>query len=344
MWGVRTVCRCLPAVVLAGACLAPPASAAVRAYTNLLAVFERNGIPFDPVAAERGAVNGLLAVVDPGARILDGDEAAVTEDSLDAAGCWTGNGIEYIRIRGLFAGAETQVTDRVRAGLAADRRGVLLDLRGAGGENLEAVDRIASLFAEPGQALYEVRDGAGAIVRTGIATDALRSDPAPPVLLLVDGETRQGSEVLAAVLRACPGIMTVGARTRGETALRETLPLGDGRALRIATRWVVRGGAVPLTQGEGMAPDIAVADEVRPPPDGPDMESDSESYRDHPLSDKTQRDRALLVRVAGDHVLARATDIVLGLIAIDAQAKTENATADEHDTTPPAAGSGAQTD
>jgi C-terminal processing protease CtpA/Prc len=326
-------------------CVAFPARSGVLAYTNLLAILERNGIAVDPAAAERGAADGVLAVVDPGARILDGDDhgtPAAAESSLDAARSWTGNGIQYIRVRGLYTGGETQLTERVRAALAEKQHGILLDLRGAGGGNLDAVDRIASLFAEPGQLLYEVRDGSGAIVRTGTAAETPRVDPAPPMMLLVDGQTRQCSEVLAAVLRACPGIMTVGARTRGETALREALPLGDGRTLLIATRWVVPGGTAPLTQGEGMAPDIEVAGAAETAADAPEPEADTEPYRDHPLSDKTQRDRALLERVAGDPVLERATDILLGLIALDARADMKDTAAYDGDIAPDTEGGAGQ--
>lgn len=282
--------------------------------TNVLSLLDAHGIPYDRGLADRSAVEGLLKAVDPGAAILSADEADALGkgESIEFEESWA-EGIRYLRLRGLYDGSRTQVTDCVRAWLGADGAGLILDLRGAGGDNLDAVEAIASMFAEPERELYEVRNGEGDIVRTGRAEGDPVPAPRMPVMLLVDGETRQCSEVLASVLRDCDGIMVLGARTKGDTALRERLPLDGDLYLYIATRWVVRGGKVPLAQGEGMTPDI-VMDAPR------DSASDGRSgvslYRDKPLSEKTRLDRELLQRVAGDPELSRATDILLGLQAL----------------------------
>ncbi|MBN1558228.1 MAG: hypothetical protein JW951_08785 [Lentisphaerae bacterium] len=280
--------------------------------TNVLRVLESRGVPVDREAARRGALEGFLRTVDPGAELVPagavppaGGPGLETED-------WP-EGIRYLRVEAVVDGIGTQLVSRLRDGFRSGRTGVILDLRGAGGDGLAAVNRAAGLFTEPGTPLYEVRDGTGRVLDRGAAAAGGAHTNRLPLIVLTDGNTRGAAEVLAAVLRDQEGVLLVGGATPGETGFREMLPLGTNQALRITTRWVVRGAGPHLAPGEGLSPDVSVAasNRILSVHQYEDMEA-----REKPLSEKARLDRDLMQRVVNDPRLARAVDILLGLKAL----------------------------
>jgi len=76
-------------------------------------------------------------------------------------------------------------------------------------------------------------------------------------MVLIDRGTRGSAEVLAACCRGVPGVMLIGTPTRGESQLRELLPLPDASFLYVATRRVVLSGR-PAYDKVGVVPDISV--------------------------------------------------------------------------------------
>ena len=282
--------------------------------TELLNILIEHSIPFDSNAVQQAAVEAILKTVDEGARILKPGqvpEGAVT-NQLDITVEEWAEGIAYLKAPGLHAGTGTQVATRLQQWATAGRHGLILDIRGAAGSDLQAVVDIAGALAPTNTPLFEIRDGQGHAETHRTTPDG--SGPiAVPVMLLIDQGTSSASELLAASVRNLGRVMIIGRPTSGDNKLRELLPLSNSNSLYVATRWLVaaRGDDYAAV---GVKPDITVADSEahQSPPAAPEPHRD-----DRPLSEKAQRDRTLMRRVAEDATLARATDILLGLRALD---------------------------
>ena len=288
---------------------------------QLSAFLEEQGVLVDRTQAVRGAVEGLLKAVDPEARLCTPAEAAAWHEQWEGRSGVTGSAmtqtveavelwpedIAYLKLRGLYKGSGEEVLAHLKA--LTRRPGVILDLRGTDGTDLQAVIGLASPFYCPGEALLSLADNRGVtlVTNAAIETQPLSS----PLMVLTDRDTRCAAETLAALWRGRPGVMLIGNATHGDTRVRDILTLPDGGLLYVAMRRVVplRGEGY---EGKGVKPDVVVAAST-----GDDAWSEEEPSNGKPLSAKSVMDRDLMRRVDGDVVLRRATDILLGLRALN---------------------------
>jgi C-terminal processing protease CtpA/Prc len=189
-----------------------------------------------------------------------------------------------------------------------DGAGMIVDLRGADGADLDAAVILASPFHCPGDVLLRVESLAGTTLESCMAVTGtpLRM----PLMALIDRDTRGAAETLAALWSGREGVMLIGEPTRGDARLRELLPMPDGRFLQIATKRIV-----PVSgtyEAKGVHPDVLV--DVRTSRETPLVYV---AGRGRPLSEKSLDDRDLMMRVDGDPVLRRGTDLLLALRALN---------------------------
>jgi hypothetical protein len=275
--------------VLGGSC-----AARALETSDVLQALKQFGVPYDTNAAQQAAAAAVLKVADPQARILSKDEMAalVSVEAVAAAEDWP-EGIGYLRLNGLHEKGADGVVERVSAWLAAGKSGVILDLRGAGGDSLALFDALSSL-------LTAEADDSGEGGRV-------------PFMVLVDGKTRGLSEALAAALKGRSRVILIGSETSGDTRPRVFLPLSGTSVLYVAVYPYLLPG-VAETGGRPIGPDIraegtnGAAGSPAPLPD--------EGPGGRPLSEKARRDRELMRLVAADACLARAADILLGIQAL----------------------------
>lgn len=309
--------RLLPILLVPVLCWA---SAATRSdgltERDIYTVLQDRAIPFDSAVIQKGAVDGMLKAIDPRARVLPSGEkiASTKKPTLDKAEEWS-EGLCYLKLNGLYDDAGIVVTNQLQSWMTAERTGLIVDLRGAGGDNLKAIDEIAVLFMGADKELFLVRDGRGRVTET----HRTRPDaPAPrglPVMLAVDSDTKDASEILAAVLKGRSRVMLIGGGTRGDAALREVVPVSKTESLYIATRWVEFPGGGSLTNG--VQPDVTITQYARTPV--PEKAPFGKEF-----SEKSKRDKELMERVVGDAVLGSATDLLLGLKALGVHATATN--------------------
>ncbi|MFA5316359.1 MAG: S41 family peptidase [Dehalococcoidales bacterium] len=130
--------------------------------------------------------------------------------------------------------------------------GIILDLRGNPGGLLTTVTRVTSFFLDEGVVL-KVKDNRGEITeypveQTGQVTDL-------PMVVLVDGFSASGSEVLAGALQDYGRATLAGSTTFGKGSINRFYPLKDGSGLYVTVaRWLTPLGR-PI-EGEGLVPDI----------------------------------------------------------------------------------------
>jgi carboxyl-terminal processing protease len=150
------------------------------------------------------------------------------------------------------------VTNDLRKALLAIQEeslnGLIFDLRNNPGGLYEEAVSTASQFLDTGNVLLE-RNALGKIkpipVRTGgVATKM-------PFVVLINGGTSSGAEIVAGALQDAGRARLVGEKTFGTGTVLETFSLSDGSALMLAIEeWLTPAGHVIWHQG--ISPDVVV--------------------------------------------------------------------------------------
>jgi carboxyl-terminal processing protease len=171
-------------------------------------------------------------------------------------------GIGHVRLGALGNGTALRMREVVTALRSDGMRGLILDLRWCpGGYLREAVD-LASLFVGEGKvATVKHRDGHEDTYPSTAENKFLDF----PIVVLVNGETSGGAELIAAALQDHKRAVIAGQRTLGKGSVQSTLALGvPGAGLKLTTATFLR------SSGKGLHryPDSKPADDwgVRPDP------------------------------------------------------------------------------
>jgi hypothetical protein len=162
-----------------------------------------------------------------------------------------GGSIGYVRIERVDDGLAKAVRDACQALDGTNKlKGLVLDLRYAGGTQYAAAVAVADLFLKKERPLLNWGEG---LVRSKEKTDAL----ALPVAVLVNRQTAGAAEALAAVLRETGAGLIFGGATAGQAMIAQEYPLKNGMRLRIATAPVQLADGSSLS-AQGIKPDITV--------------------------------------------------------------------------------------
>lgn len=223
----------------------PPVDEVLRAVrTNLPALDEQR--------LQSNAVHGLLAGLVPDV-LTDADAPPAIPPIAKVRVYDRGKG--YLRVGQVDAALPAELA-AARAELARtnDLRGLVLDLRFAGGTNFAAVPAAAALFVGTNRSALRL---AG---RTFDAPPPAGSTAPPlPVMVLVNHETAGAAEALAAAVRHGAGrTLVFGAATAGQARDYKVVTLSTGARLRIAGDAVAIVGG-PELGGAGVRPDLPVA-------------------------------------------------------------------------------------
>ncbi|MBM4448476.1 MAG: S41 family peptidase [Chloroflexi bacterium] len=134
----------------------------------------------------------------------------------------------------------------------AGAKGIIVDLRGNPGGILDAVVEVASYFLKDGVVVKVVDNRGG---ETSLNVKPREIVTALPMVVLVDGASASGSEVLAGALQDHGRATVAGNQTFGKGSVNVPRELQDGSGLYITTaRWLTPNGR--LIEGEGIKPDI----------------------------------------------------------------------------------------
>ena len=129
--------------------------------------------------------------------------------------------------------------------------GIILDLRSNPGGLLETVIDVTGFFLREG-VVVDVVDNEGKHTASSVKPSEIATDL--PLVVLVDGYSASGSEVLAGALQDHGRATIAGTRTYGKGSVNILHQLKDGSGLYITTaRWLTPDGR-PI-EGEGLYPD-----------------------------------------------------------------------------------------
>lgn len=170
--------------------------------------------------------------------------------------------IAHIRLPSLGRGTAFQLREAITALKEQKLSGLILDLRWCPGGYLEESVEVARLFLGEGTvATVKGRNRPDAVYRStneGPFRDL-------PTVVLVNGETTGGAELIAAALQDHGRAAVAGQRTAGKGSVQTTLYLGrEGVGMKLTTATIVR----PSGKGLHRFPESKPADDwgVRPDP------------------------------------------------------------------------------
>ena len=139
--------------------------------------------------------------------------------------------------------------------------GIVLDLRGNGGGDAEAMADVASLFLDEGTNLGRFADRSGASFELQTFAKRVWRSPAAvpiklPLVVLTSENTSSAAEILAAALQTKGRAQVIGSGTCGcVLAIRSRHALPDGGVLDVSEFDYKTAGGVRL-EGAGIKPDI----------------------------------------------------------------------------------------
>ena len=180
-------------------------------------------------------------------------------------------GYFHIRISRLTSDTLATLAEQLKAiYLGGEPKGLVLDLRDNPGGLLTCAAGIAAVFLPSDVLVASVRGrspnntfniyaGPSFYVRAG--SDPLKALPASlkqvPLVVLVNGITAAGSEIVAGAFQDYERAIVVGTRTFGRASLQTIFPLANGAALKLTTaRWMTPNKR--SVQNSGLVPDEVV--------------------------------------------------------------------------------------
>jgi carboxyl-terminal processing protease len=161
----------------------------------------------------------------------------------------------YLRIKSFNAKTRPAI-DRGLDDLAAHAaRSLVVDLRGNPGGGFDDAIASAEAFLPAGTVIARIQKR-GEAEKTFTAKGATKLANVP-VVVLVDGETSSGGEIIAAALQQGRHAQVVGTRTFGKWSLQTVDDLPNGYAIKY-TISVIHAGDGKTYDGVGFTPDIEV--------------------------------------------------------------------------------------
>ncbi|MCF7709409.1 MAG: S41 family peptidase [Verrucomicrobia bacterium] len=196
----------------------------------------------------RQLIEGMIGSLEPLARIDKDGESA--KPGIASTNLFEQR-FAYIRLSTLNDG----VSESIKATLKQlsdtnDIKGLILDLRFAGGNSYKAVSATADLFIDAQKMVFK-HDNTQFEVAPGDIV------PKTPILILTNKKTAFGAELLAGVMKLSQRALILGDHTTGAGYYFKDFAVSDGRRLLVAS------GKIEFENGEefpvdGILPDIRV--------------------------------------------------------------------------------------
>ncbi|HTS17400.1 MAG TPA: S41 family peptidase [Verrucomicrobiae bacterium] len=254
---------------------------------------EVTGLPLDQVVEKISGTAGTSVTL----TILEISSGRTRQISLERAAITIHNvtwqmlpdtKLGHLRISSFNRGAAEDVREALTRMKQEGATGIVLDLRDNPGGLLDEAVSAASQFLKGGNVLL-VKNARGQETPIPVKPGGLAPDT--PLVVLVNGGTASGAEIMAGALQDACRARLVGETTIGTGTVLNEFPLPDGSALLLAVEeWLTPDGHV--IWHKGIAPNIVVALPANDSPLFPEMERHmtAEQFRQ---SDDRQLARAI---------------------------------------------------
>lgn len=210
----------------------------------------------DPLEVNRAALQGMLERLDFGAMLLTKQGLAERQSPYPFHHAKIGDAIGYVRF-GRFTEEEIGKFDEALKEFQADkaRTHLILDLRSPQSQaEFSIAAKLLSRFRPPNELLFKIRrpgNDRPTLFISDAAAVTCRMEP----VLLVDRETGNVGEIIAAVLKRETNCLVIGEQTPGLAVEYRDVPLGEDRILRYAIAEVVLEDDSSIFR-EGITPDL----------------------------------------------------------------------------------------
>jgi carboxyl-terminal processing protease len=206
-------------------------------------------------------------------------------------------GTVYVRVRVFQDRSDRelrQALDGARKELGGPIQGLVLDLRNNPGGLLDQAVKVADRFLSKGVIVSTESRGKKPEVEEAHEKD---TEPAYPVVLLVNRGSASASEIVAGALQDHGRAVVVGAQTFGKGSVQTVVELEDGSALKLTVAKYYTPSHRSI-QERGITPDVAVGD--APPPASLEGEGPSErSLKNHLVNEQAPPVAPQSGRIAG---------------------------------------------
>jgi carboxyl-terminal processing protease len=196
--------------------------------------------------------------------------AVIVSPEVDARDLADGK-VGYLRLIGFSEHAAEELARVAADDIKAGKEALVLDLRGNPGGFVTAARSIASQFLADGTVFWE-EDADGNLQETVAETGGAATDPAIPLVVLVDGNSASASEIVAGALQDRGRAKLVGTQTFGKGTVQQWTQLEDdagGFRLTVA-KWLTPDKT--WVHGTGITPDVVVDETSAKPGDDPVLE------------------------------------------------------------------------
>lgn len=140
--------------------------------------------------------------------------------------------------------------------LAANAKGIVLDLRDDPGGYLEVAVNLAGYFLKPGTPI--VKEVGRTVPEQDYAATGDGALADFPMVILINGGSASAAEILAGALHDDRGIKLVGEKSFGKGTVQELESLSDGSAIKLTVaHWVLPSGRI--LDHDGIKPDYEVS-------------------------------------------------------------------------------------
>lgn len=213
-------------------------------FDEVLGLIRSNLTALSPEDFNRAATEGLLDKLRGRVEVAEPD-AKDTAATIAKTNVLEGFG--YVRLERVRPGVGADLAQAIHGLKQSGAKGLVLDLRFAGGSDHKGAVEAASQFLPAGETILKWSGEAAKTEGQG-ASDL-------PAAILANKETRGAAESLAAALREQKVALLIGQPTAGQAVVFEDFKLSTGQTLRIGR------GKVELPNGkaiEVLTPDIVV--------------------------------------------------------------------------------------
>jgi carboxyl-terminal processing protease len=192
-------------------------------------------------------------------------------------------GYGYVRVRAFQEQTEADLLKtlgKLRGENGRDLDGLVVDLRDNPGGLLDQAVKVADVWLSQGLVVYT--KGRLDSQKQEFAAQVSGSEPAYPMVVLVNAGSASASEIVAGALQDQRRALVVGTGTFGKGSVQTIIPLGDDSGLRLTTALYYTPSGRSI-QEVGITPDIAVEN---PPPAGEEPGADADADQPRRMREK----------------------------------------------------------
>ncbi|NOH01510.1 MAG: S41 family peptidase [Chloroflexi bacterium] len=156
-----------------------------------------------------------------------------------ASGEMLDGGIAYVQVATFGTRTMPELKAALTELMAQNPKGIILDLRNNGGGYLQTAVEVTSQFVDEGVVLYE-QYGNGDRTTYEVLPGGMATDPAVPMLVLINEGSASASEIVAGALQDLGRAKLVGTDSYGKGSVQNWIPLsGDNGAVRVTiAKWL----------------------------------------------------------------------------------------------------------